>query len=442
MFEYLIDDGFFNDQDKLAVGISGGADSMLLLWALIDKQKQIGFDMIVVHVNHHIRENTSFRDQKFVEEFCKKRKIKQVTIDIDVKNCKINEKVTIEEAARNLRYKAFEDVMKKNNLNKLVLAHHKNDQAETILMHIFRGSGIAGASGIRQGNNIIRPFLGLTKNEILDICKDYSIEFVEDETNADDKYSRNFLRNQVIPLIEKVYPGVVDNLSKFGLRCAEISDYIENLIDEKLIIKTEDSIILKNIIFNNPTFIVREYIKKAFEMINIFEDIEAKHYLMIYNLQKAEVNKQIDLPKKSIARRTYNGVKFLMKTEKIESKHEFEFVIGTIKFGDIGVIETEIVSASEVEYQKGVLYIDYNKISNNAIWRTRKLGDVFAKFGTGSKKLNDYFTDKKIDIDLRDKIPVLAVDNTILVVAGEDISEKMKIDAKTDKIVKIKYRVN
>ena len=439
MFEHLIDDKLISSTDKIAVGVSGGADSMLLLWALIDKQKKVGFDMVVIHINHHIRQTTSDRDQKFVEDFCKKRKIKQISVEIDVKKYKIQNKITLEESARNLRYEAFDKIMKQEKLNKLFLAHHKNDQVETILMHIFRGSGIAGACGIKQSNKIVRPLLNLTKNEILSLCKDYSINFVEDETNIENDYSRNYIRNVVIPSIEQKYPSAVDSIFNFGKRCEEIQTYIKNNINHNLIIEKEDGIILKDAAFKNENFIIREYIKTAFEKLKIFEDIESKHYQLICNLIDAEVNKQINLPHKMIAKRSYDGIKLFKEIKKNLEKVDYPFAVGQFSFNNIGTIEVKFVSNDEVEYGSGTLYADYNKISNNAVWRFRKQGDVFSKLGTGSKKLNDYFTDKKIDIDKRDNILVLTVENQVLLVAGLDVSEKIKIDSSTDRIVAIKF---
>jgi len=442
MLEFLIDDKFIKCNDRIAVGVSGGADSMLLLWALIDKQKKLNFDMTVIHVNHNIRETSSLRDQKFVEEFCKKRKIKQITINIDVKTCKNNNKLTLEEAARGLRYKAFFDVMKKNKLNKLFLAHHKNDQVETILMHIFRGAGIAGASGIRQSENIIRPLLNLTKNEILTMCKDYAVDFVQDETNFENDYSRNYVRNIIIPEIEKIYPGAVDAIFKFGRRCEEIQKFIENSLNLELIEKKENDVLIKEAIFDSPNFIVRAYINEAFKKAGVFEDIESKHYELIYELKNAEVNKQINLPHKIIAKRTYSGIKLIKEKNSRPKQVDYQFIIGTFDFGELGTIETKFVKKEDIVYGNGLLFVDYDKISNSAVWRTRKQGDVFAKLGTGAKKLNDYFTDKKIDIDVRDNIPVLAANDQILLVANEDISEKVKIDASTDKIVAVRFIFN
>lgn len=147
MLEFLVENVNLKENDRIAVGVSGGADSMVLLWSLLDLQKKVKFFMKVVNVNHNLRGEESDRDSKFVATFCEKKKIPYEVISVQVKKTKAQEKLTLEESARKLRYDAFLKVMKKDKLNKLFLAHHKNDQAETILMNILRGSGVQGAGG-------------------------------------------------------------------------------------------------------------------------------------------------------------------------------------------------------------------------------------------------------------------------------------------------------
>lgn len=439
MLEYLIDDKFVESSDGIAVGVSGGADSMVLLWALIDKQKEVGFDLHVINVNHHIRGLSSDEDSAFVEKFCKAKKLKYTIVNVDAKQLKADKKMTLEEAARKARYDAFYDVMKKEHLNKLFLAHHKNDQVETILMHLFRGAGISGACGIGDTDKIFRPLLGFSKAELLKLAEDYGVKFVTDETNADNSYARNYVRNIVIPDIEKMYPGVVDAIFEFGKKCKNVKKYIENQVKNENIANNGEFLLLKEAVFEEDTLVVCEYIKRAFEMMGVFADIESKHYDAIVALKDAKVNTCIDLPHKIVVGRTYQGLKFFKKQETKVNDMEYEFVIGSLEIEGVGVIETSLVSAEEVVYGEGVLYVDHDKISTDAVWRTRRIGDMFAKFGTGSKKLNDYFTDKKIENLLRDKIPVLASSNQIMVVAGEDISENVKIDGETEQIVAIKF---
>ena len=438
MLEFLIDAKLVSKEDRLAIGVSGGADSMLLLWALKDAQKNLGFYMEVIHVNHHLRGDASDSDSKFVESFCNKHKIPCNIIDVDVKKLKNDTKTTLEESARIARYDAFNDVMKKHKLNKLVLAHHKNDQAETILMHIFRGAGISGAVGMKNSDTVIRPLLNLTKEEILKFAKDYGISFVQDASNQENDYSRNYLRNVILPQVEEVYPGLVNSVVKFGKRCEEIQNFILSQIDESLIELSEEGVYLKQQIFEKESFFVREYLKRAFDLLKVFSDIEAKHYTMIYELSKAEVNKEISLPHKLVVRKTYGGVKILKQDKKAKVDDCFEFIKnGEILFGAFKIV-TRVISANDVVYGDA-LYVDANKISTSAVWRTRKPGDKFSKIGTGSKKFNDYLTNNKVDHELRNKLPILAAGETVLVVAGDDVSENVKIDASTDEIVKISF---
>lgn len=442
MLEFLIEDDLILSEDRVAVGVSGGADSMVLLWALLDKQKQVGFYLKVVNVNHHIRGEESDKDSLFVKEFCEKKKIPYEIVDVDVPKLQRDQKLTLEESARNARYAAFEKIMKIDGLNKLVLAHHKNDQAETILMHIFRGSGISGACGIRSNDKIIRPLLKLSKEEILKIANEYGVKFVVDSTNEKNDYSRNFLRNVVFAEILKVYPNAVDSICMFGKRCEEVQKFVESQVNESLFKQDKSGLTLLSSAFVGEKFVVRERIKVALQKMGVFQDIEAKHYQMIADLQRMETNKSIDLPHKIQARKVQTGIKFVKVGQGEMIDTEYDFVIGTVEFEGYGKIETKIVLADEVVYGEGDLYLDYAKISSDAVWRIRKLGDMFAKLGTGAKKLNDYFTDKKIDIDLRDKLPVLACGENILLVSQNDVSECAKIDGETDQIVKITFFPN
>lgn len=442
MIENLIEDKFIDAGDRIAVGVSGGADSMLLLCALKEKQKKHKFYLEAISVNHHLRGDDSDKDAEFVQKFCEKKKIDCKIIDVDVNTLKNSKKKTLEEAARIARYDAIYAEMKAQKLNKLFLAHHQNDQAETILMNIFRGSGIDGASGIKSDDVIQRPLLNLKKSEILKLCEENKISYVTDQTNFENDCTRNYMRNVVLPAIEKVYPDAVKMISLFGERCKEVQSYIENLIDDSLLVVDKKEITIKDQVFMEKPFLVREYLKRAFEILGVYADIEAKHYKLCSDLFSLPVNSSVDLPHGILAKRVYMGVKLCKKTAKTVIESEFEFIIGEIEIEGIGKIITQNVVEREVEFSDGSLYVDYYKIPSNSVWRFRKLGDTFAKLGTGTKKLNDYFTDKKIDNDIRDTIPILASDSHVLVVAGEDISENVKVTPQTDKIIKISFIKN
>lgn len=439
MLKNLIDDKFINDNDRIAVGVSGGADSMLLLSSLIEKSKYRNFYFKAIHINHHLRDEESDADSEFVKNFCKKNNIDYVIKDVDVKAVKQAQKKGEEESARIARFDAIFDEMKKSNLNKLFLAHHANDQAETILMHIFRGTGIGGASGIRSNAVVIRPFINIKKSAILELCNENKIGFVTDSSNFNNSYTRNFMRNVVIPEIEKVYPNAVDMVCAFGERCNEIQTFIENSLNLNLIVQRKDSILIKEDVFSSISFILREYLKIAFEKLKVYSDIEMKHYLMIQDLIDLPVNSMINLPHGIIAKRVYEGIALYKSQGKKQALGEYLFSIGKTYIDGYGTISAEIIGPEDVDYGNGALYADYYKIPLNAVWRSRRQGDMFAKLGSGSKKLNDYFTDKKIESNYRDNIPVLAKNDKIFIVAGYNISEHIKIDSLTDKIVKVSF---
>lgn len=440
MLEFLVENVNLKENDRIAVGVSGGADSMVLLWSLLDLQKKIKFFMKVVNVNHNLRGEESDRDSKFVAAFCEKKKIPYEVISVQVKKTKAQEKLTLEESARKLRYDAFLKVMKKDKLNKLFLAHHKNDQAETILMNILRGSGVQGAGGIRQDGVIFRPLLNLKKSEILKIANEHGIKFVEDSTNAENDATRNYIRNVVLPDLEKVYPNAVDALYAFGEKCKNVQNFIESQLNFDFIEENNNHILVKSAVFHTNKILIKEYLNVAFKKAGVFADIEAKHYELATSLFEADVNTMLDFPHGLILKKTYGGIKIFKDKEDIVCFDEYEFIIGKVEMKGVGVIETKIVEPSEVVYGDGSIYFDQGKLSTNAIWRTRRLGDVFAKLGSGSKKLNDYFTDKKVDSDIRDLIPLLVIQNQVCVVAGLDVSEKVKIDGNTDQIVKVTFR--
>lgn len=442
MLDYLIPDEMIAEGDRVAVGVSGGADSMLLLVSVFEKSKKLDFYFKVISVNHHLRGEESNRDAKFVADFCKKRKIDCEIVDVDVKTLKSDKKKTLEEAARIARYNAINAVMKKDKLSKLFLAHHQNDQAETILMNICRGSGIDGASGIKSGSSIYRPLLVLSKSQILNLCEENKIPFVVDSSNLESNCTRNLFRNVIIPEIEKVYPEAVRSISQFGERCLEIQTYIESLVSEDLIITEKSSVLLREEVFSKPKFLAREYLKRVFENLGIFADIEAKHYKLAFDLLALPVDSSLDFPHQISAKRVHAGIKFYKKSSKIKDIREYSFVVGETLIEGYGKILVEIVSEYNVSYGDGSFYIDYYKVSNDAVWRFRKPGDEFAKLGSGSKKLNDYFTDKKIDTDLRDSIPVLAYGSKVYLVAGYDVGESVKLEGPTDKIAKISFFKN
>ena len=189
----------FEAGETIGVAVSGGVDSMCLLQYIFDAKKEYGIDVVAINVDHQIRANSG-DDSAFVAEHCKKLGIPCFCFKVDVPKIAAEKKLGLEECARNARYKIFDEVVKKGLCDKVAIAHHEADQVETVLLNIFRGAGLKGAAGMTavQGT-FIRPFLFTSKAEILKYAEEKNIPFVVDQTNLDSSYSRNFLRNEILP---------------------------------------------------------------------------------------------------------------------------------------------------------------------------------------------------------------------------------------------------
>ena len=219
---------YVNIGDKIVVAVSGGKDSMSLLFALIQLNKKIKFDLSCITINHCIRGEIGRSDAEFVFNYCQNKGVCCKIVEVDVPKLAKSQKKTIEECARDARYKIFSDNVDKDS--KLFIAHHASDQAETILMHILRGSGLDGAVGMQNRDNIVRPYLNVTKNEIEEFVKDNNIPFVEDYTNDDTNYTRNYIRKEIVPRLKQIYPNFETNILNFASICKEYVDIINKSI--------------------------------------------------------------------------------------------------------------------------------------------------------------------------------------------------------------------
>lgn len=434
--------GFLGKGDKILVGVSGGADSMCLLSLVNEFAKDVDISFIAVHVNHNLRDEEAVRDEKFVCDFCKSQGINVKSVHINVVSYAEKENKTIEQAARELRYEVFRKLLKEQGANKILVAHHQGDQAETVLMHIARGSSIKGASGM-QGlkGEVLRPLLVYSKEKIIEYCKNNNIAFIEDSSNSDIKYTRNFIRNVVIPKMKEVYPTIEANLCAFSKMCLRDDEFIESILPLEKIKVEKDKVSISDISGLHSAISTRLVIK-AFEKLDAVVDMEEKHILQVIELFKMKNGSEVSLPNKLYAYKEYDNV-VIVKGKKKSKLLEQKFILGETKIKGYGSIYAlDISGKQEPEFGDGNHYLDMQKVPFSAVWRTKKDGDIFAKLGSGSKKLADYFTDKKIPKRIRETVPVLAVGNKILVVAGFDISEGVKLTSKTEQIIKIIYQPN
>lgn len=413
--------------ERIGVGVSGGSDSMALIHFLSTLAESMDFEVVGICVDHGIREE-SREEADFVVKKCREMGVRAYKFRIDAPRLAKEKGISIETAAREGRYNVFKSLFKKDVVDKIALAHHQSDQAETILMHIFRGSGVSGARGMDaiRDKRFIRPLLTTSKDEILEYINFHNLDYVNDASNNDSTYARNFLRNEIFPLITQKWPGAIKAIAAFGDAVREDDDYIKTQVYDDAVIYEDKEAKIPLSYFLYPSPIISRMIIKALKAIGVKVDFERKHIDLIKELASTqESGKRISLPFDVVAIKDYDYLTLANRRKEIPMfKADFkcgEFDLPT--GGKLVVRRVKDFIASE-----NTLIFDYRKVPKTAEWRFRRDGDVFTKFGGGSKKLKSFLIDKKIPQRKRDIIPVLADGNEVYVIAGVEISDKVRVE--------------
>ncbi|MCI8655198.1 MAG: tRNA lysidine(34) synthetase TilS [Clostridia bacterium] len=308
-----------SDGDKIVLGVSGGPDSIAMLDILkeIKNEDTINFDIVVAHVNHMIRED-AIEDEKYVKKYCQKNNIEFYLKRIDIQKIANTDRIGTEEAGRNVRYEFFDEIMQKTNSNKIGIAHNKNDKIETIIMHLIRGSGISGLKGIEpiRDNLYIRPIIECERKEIEEYCEQKKLQPRIDKTNFENEYTRNKIRNIVIPYIKKEFnPNIIETLNRLSEVISGEDEYMnkitENEYKNTFVEYNNKQIVLKLKEFNELDNIIKSRlilytIKK---LMGSTEGIEKIHIKDIIKLCKNNIGNKYLTPNKKI--------KVLVKDKKV-----------------------------------------------------------------------------------------------------------------------------
>lgn len=307
--------------DRLVLGVSGGPDSITMLNILNDlrndRNLHMSFDIIVAHVNHLIREEAK-EDEKFVEDFCKKINVPFYSKSIDVQKIANNNKIGTEEAGRNSRYEFFDEILKKTNSNKIAIAHNKNDKVETIIMNMLRGSGIAGLKGIEpiKNNKYIRPLIECERFEIEQYCKENNIDARIDRTNFENVYTRNKIRNIVLPYIKEEFnPNIIQTMDRLSELVKEEDEYLENTVINKykeLIIEEQEKQFIMDLKgFNKQEKVIKSrlLLYTISRLLGSTNGIEKVHIEDVIQLCENNIGNKYLTPNKNI--------KILVKNHKI-----------------------------------------------------------------------------------------------------------------------------
>jgi tRNA(Ile)-lysidine synthase len=444
--QYIKQQNLFQPKDKLLLAVSGGVDSVVLC----ELCKQAGFDFVIAHCNFQLRGAESERDENFVKELGKKYTVEVLVKKFDTEKYAEENKLSIQVAARNLRYKWFDEILKSSTANRqlptahcplpianwLLTAHHANDNVETLLMNFFKGTGINGLKAILpKHNNIIRPLLFAKKEELIAFATANKLAFVEDSSNASDKYTRNYFRNELIPGLQKVFPQVEENLLNNVQRFREIEMLYQqsiNLHKKKLLEQKGNEMhipVLKLLKAEPLNTIVYEIIKDFGFKAHQTEDVTA--------LLKSESGKYIQ----SASHRIIKNRNWLIITSNqtmeaanilIEHEGSIEFAGGSLQLKKILNIQSSILN------DRLVAQLNADEIKFPLLLRKWKKGDYFYPLGMQKKKkLSRFFIDQKLSLTQKEKTWVIEIDKKISWVVGLRIDDRFKITDKTKNILQI-----
>lgn len=467
--------------DQVILGVSGGADSVCLLFLLLEYQKRAAFEMLAVHVDHGIRGEAALEDAAYVEELCRQQGVAFRLERADVKGFSKAEKCSEEDAGRRLRYEAFERAALEFGGTKIAVAHNAEDRAETMLLHLFRGSGLKGMRGIepvreeilrdetipdsrinavRPANiirraNIVRPVLCLERREIEEYLRERGIPWRTDGTNEEDEYTRNRIRHHLLPWAEREVSGrVVEHMCRTADILSETEGYLaqqtENALEDCTVRHITGDITgctgmagsveidVARFLAYHPAIQKSMILGLAEELSPTGKDISAVHVEAVLSLFETEGNRRIDLP---------FGIRFVRQYGKVAA--EPASCSEVQEPGELPEPEFSrflLSGGEEVPRNQYTKWFDCDKIKEPLVLRFRQRGDYLTlSDGAGNmihKSLKDYMIGEKIPRGLRDRIPVLAEGSHILWLAGYRISEYYKVDRNTKHVLQVKLKGN
>lgn len=472
----IIEKALVEKGEHIVIGFSGGPDSTCLLHVLYNLASDLELSLYAVHINHCLRDGEADKDQAYTEATCKRMGIPYRVFTYDVKTMASLEGLTTEEMGRQLRYQAFDqvrdEILKKAKKEgkhlsvKIAIAQNQNDQAETVLMRILRGTGTDGLAGmeyIRDGK-IIRPLLDISREEIESYCTENALNPRIDLTNLEPMYTRNKIRLELIPLLSEQYNGsILAALNRLAQIASEDKEYLYTEVD-----KVIDTIIPNKSEVNQRKLIRKEYqklhpavgkriINHSIKEIGLLQDISTVHLEQADKMiRNGKVGDQMDFPKSYGLIIHYETAELYKKDckEKIKSRKDegnlFSYRInmdGTTEIPELNAyLRVKILKADQLDCLirknpfSACLEYSGQQLFDNIYLRTRRPGDYIVPFGMkGTKKLQDFFVDEKIPQQQREQIPLVCLGSEVLWIIGSRINEKYKIKKETKEAVYLEY---
>lgn len=451
--------------DRVIAGVSGGADSVCLFLMLLELREKIGFDLIAVHVHHGLRGEAADQDQQFVEALCEQHRIPLEIFRVNLESIAKKRKQSLEEAGRMVRREAFDSVCKKYGGNKIALAHHQNDNAETLLWNLSRGTGLDGLGGIRPVNGkFIRPLLCMNRKEIEEYLAKRKQSYCIDETNAGTDYTRNKLRHLVLPILEEqVNSAAVRHMNETMEQIWELQEYMQEQVEAAYQECVQEHFekacwiqIQQKSFETFPELIKKMVIRKGMEQVGGKKrDLSHKHVDVMMALMNKQVGRTLDLPYEMHAKRNYEGIR-LEKQRTYSFGEEKRAEIMQECMSELNIPGETILADRNLKLRCKILekpknlsikdipqkiytkWFDYGIIKSSLYIRTRQAGDTIVIDEKGhQKKLKNWFVDEKIPKEVRDSQLLLAENNEILWVLGHRMSQAYQVKQSTKWILQI-----
>lgn len=459
ILDYIKKYHMIEEGDTIIAGISGGADSVCLLFVLLEIKKQFSFDIEVVHINHGIRREAS-EDARFVEELCRQNGLPFHLVEEDIKARAKESGRSEEEEGRLVRYRAFENVLG-GRQGKIAVAHNSNDRAETMLFHLFRGTGLAGAAGIPPVNGrIIRPLLCVERKEIEAWLNGQELSFCTDVTNAEDIYTRNRIRHHILKYAEEnICQGTVANMNRAADQLLEAEAYLatQTMNAVERCVAAENLIKISELLKEDEYLQGRVLLWCLEQAAGSKKDLTANHVKGVRELFTKQGNGQIHLPYELIVYKKYDlGMieKKVLPNGKDcprENEKQFKEYLVSIPGPDegysfelqgLGIVEITVFpreDSQNIPEKTYTKWFDYDKITKSVILRTKKPGDYLTiNSKMGRKSLQDYFVNEKIPRENRDKMYLFTEESHVVWIPGYRISEYYKITEETKTVLQVK----
>jgi len=437
----LIDQDLLTQGDRVVLGVSGGPDSMAMLDMFLKIREKWRLSLFVVHINHGFRGEFAERDAKSVQKYCEDNRIEFIRFDYNVQDLAKTWKMSFEEAGRIVRYEAFEKTRYDVGAQRIAVAQNKNDQAETILMRLMRGTGIDGLKGIPQkrGPYIIRPVLFMKRADIEAYCRINEVPVCHDHTNDETVYTRNKIRHDLLPFIEDNFNGqIVDGLYRLGSMIQTDVAFIESALDKWL---QESQVCLEELDVLPVSKVQKLDVALLTRLIRRILMLKG---MGLKDVSFAQIDEVVSLVQSNShgKKKFLSGVEFSTQYDNLYyrrlSDGNRKMIMSEVNI-DVQIVEMNEEAFSLYTLNENEISIDLDKIDGVLSVRFRKDGDRFQPMGMrGTKKLKKFFIDLKIPAEKRDQIPLVCDESGIIWVVGHRLSERVKVDESTCRVGIIK----